>query len=107
MVKNYIPITEYQLPDGKQVQREIARPREIADKAHAIIAQGNRFEMERLQTGDVSLTIFNVEKEEDVDIVLCFYQIKKRKLLECFDKLVTDYWNKHSFRPATKDEAMT
>ncbi len=106
MPKIYIPVTEYQLPNGTPVQREISRPKEIADKALAIIAMGMQFEMERLTTGDVSFTIFDPSEEVDVGIKICLNPKCKRDVLRAFDKLVTEYSDKHSQRSATKHGAM-
>ena len=70
-----IPFRQYMRPNGRQVETGIDRPEEIEAKAQAIIEAGHRFELEHLGTAlglpDVSLTIFNLEKEMDVAIELC------------------------------------
>ena len=63
-----ISFTQYMRPDGRPVPVEIDRPDEIAAKAEQIVDAGYRFELEHLQTGHASLTIFDPDKEEDVAI---------------------------------------
>jgi len=71
MMKKEIPFTQYLLPNGRAEQISIMMSQKIADIAHKIIEKGNRFEAEILTTGEVSLTIHNIEFEEDVAIELC------------------------------------
>lgn len=63
-----IPFTQYLMPDGRIRQIAIDRPKDICDKALDIIKAGYRFEAEMLRTGEISLTIFCIADEEDVDI---------------------------------------
>jgi len=104
MPKIYIPVTEYQLPDGKPAYREVARPKEVATKAFSVIAKGNILAMERFKNGNVKFTIFNCRDNKDIATELCFGVKGKRALLVHFDKLINDFWDKHSQRIATKAE---
>lgn len=68
-----IPFTQYLLPNGRRKDVTITRPREIHEKAMAIIAAGYRFEIVILQTGVVSMTVTGPDAdgdEEDLDIEL-------------------------------------
>ena len=83
-----IPFTQYLRPDGRKRKLEISRPPEIEEKAHNIIEQGFRFECEELTTGQVSVTIFDPEQEEDV----CIRVIPNGSdVLVAVDKLITDF----------------
>lgn len=70
-----IPFTQYLRPDGRQKLVEIARPAPVEAKARTILAAGYRFEAEHLAVPapfpDVSLTIADPAREEDVAIELC------------------------------------
>lgn len=63
-----IPFIQYMLPNGERRHREIERPEPIEKKAREILAAGLRFESEVLQTGHVSVTIFDPSVEEDAAI---------------------------------------
>lgn len=67
MVDNTIPFTQYLLPAGRKRPVLIEVAPDIAEKARTIIAQGLSFECEILTTGQVSLTITDLE-EGDLDI---------------------------------------
>ena len=66
-----IPFTQYLRPDGRKTRVYVKRPMPIAARAQLIIEKGHRFECEMLQTGDVSVTVFDLDKEEDVAIRIC------------------------------------
>ena len=70
--ENMIEFTQYVLPNGRRKQIFLNAPREYVEKSKAIINNGNRFEIEVLREGTVSMTIFNEELEEDTNIELCF-----------------------------------
>jgi hypothetical protein len=63
-----IPFTQYLLPDGRTRPTAFDAPDDVAARARAIIAAGHRFECEVLTTGEVSLTIHDVENGEDLAI---------------------------------------
>ena len=63
-----IPFTQYLLPDGRKRAVEFSVSGEEAIIARRVLDKGLRFEAEVLTTGEVSLTIFDPEKEEDVAI---------------------------------------
>jgi hypothetical protein len=63
-----IPFTEYRLPHGRRFETGIDCPDDVAASAQQVIDAGHRFECEILRTGQVSLTVFNLEDEEDVAI---------------------------------------
>ena len=69
--KESVPFTQYLRPDGRPIPVWIDRPDHIAERAREIIAAGFQFEIEILMTGDVSMTIHNVEDGEDVAIEVC------------------------------------
>lgn len=52
-----IPFTQFLMPDGRRRSITIDRPAPIEDLAKQIIAAGFRFEIEMLQTGQVSMEI--------------------------------------------------
>lgn len=65
-----IEMTQYVMPDGRQKQVFISRPKEIADAAAKVRrAIPGRFACEVLLTGQVSFTYEN--DEEDIDIEVC------------------------------------
>jgi len=66
-----ILFTQYLRPFGIPRPMKIDRPPDIEKMAQAIIAKGMVFEVEELTTGDVSLTIGDKVKEEDIAIQLC------------------------------------
>lgn len=63
-----IPFTQYVLPNGNPREVMIDRPNDVAAKAAEIIARGHRFECEVLTTGEISLTLHDPKKGEDIDI---------------------------------------
>lgn len=66
--KSGIPFTQYLLPDGRQREVFIDRPEKIEAQAQLIIKRGLRFECEMLTDGEVSLTIHDPKKGEDIAI---------------------------------------
>jgi len=65
-----IPFTQYLLPDGRTTEVTINRPEAVEKQARVVSEHGWRFECELLTTGDVSLTVFDPTKGEDVAIEL-------------------------------------
>jgi hypothetical protein len=63
-----IPVVQFMLPHGRQVETGIYRPTEIADKADLLLENGYRFEAEVLTTGEVSLTLSDPGEETDIFI---------------------------------------
>lgn len=69
-----IPFTRYHLPNGRRTQEELDCSSEpiqyLADK---IIRAGGRFELEKLTTGQISMTVCGDLGEGEMDIagVLC------------------------------------
>jgi hypothetical protein len=51
-----IPFTQHLMPDGRRKSITIDRPEEIESLAIALIGAGCSFEIEMLQTGEVSMT---------------------------------------------------
>jgi hypothetical protein len=86
-----IEFTQYILPNGRKKQLFIHATKEYVEKSKAIIEEGNRFEIEVLRTGAVSMTIFNMELEEDINIELCFnetdFQTHLHKLIDSYKGL--------------------
>ena len=64
ILKHYITVTEYMLPDGKQEKRQFEVSKEVWDKAELILEEGLRFEFEILRTGEAHFTI--TDDDEDV-----------------------------------------
>jgi len=63
-----VQVIQYLMPDGRTRFVKTDLPIEVQQDYNDMLASGCRFEIEMLQTGHVSATIFNPEKEEDVDI---------------------------------------
>ena len=93
--ENMIEFTQYILPNGRKKQLFIHATKEYVEKSKAIIEDGNRFEIEVLRngtvSGTVSMTIFNMELEEDINIELCFnetdFQTHLHKLIDSYKGL--------------------
>ena len=84
-----IPFTQYMLPNGTPKRIEIDRPPGIEAKADSILATGKyRFEAEVLTTGEVSLTTFNLETEENDAIEVC---TNSPKVLDAVDKMISNF----------------
>lgn len=52
-----IPFTQYLRPNGRKTQVTIERPKEVIEKAQAIMLKGFSFEIEELMNGMVSMTV--------------------------------------------------
>lgn len=66
-----IPFTQYLMPDGRKRETSIDRGDDVERMAHEIIDKGYRFEIEMLQTGQISMTVSDPEEEEDVACEIC------------------------------------
>ena len=64
-----IKFTQYLRPHGRQVAQYIDRPKDIEDKAVAVVVAGGRFEMEELMTGKISITC--AYDDEDIAHRIC------------------------------------
>lgn len=84
-----IPFTEYVLPNGRKISRIVGCYDDVAQKAFQIIEAGFRFEMEILRTGEVSLTIHDIGKGEDVAIELCLNN--QDEFRKAVDRLITEF----------------
>jgi hypothetical protein len=62
-----LTFTQYLRPDGRQQPVSIDVPQNVYDAAAVLQSRGLRFECEMLTTGEVSLTIHDPIKEQDVD----------------------------------------
>lgn len=65
-----IEFTQYLRPNGRRKPITINRSIEVEERAERLIMAGLRFEAEVLTTGEVSLTVFDQDSEEDVAIEL-------------------------------------
>lgn len=83
-----VHFTQYLRPHGVPVLVFIDRPEPLAERARRIIAAGFQFECEILTTGDVSLTIHDVEEGEDVAIEVC---ANGPDVLLAMDRLVKNF----------------
>ena len=63
--------TQFLRPDGRRNEVQIPRPAPVVAAADFLDARGYSLQCEVLQTGQVSLTVFSGELEEDVAIELC------------------------------------
>ena len=63
-----IPFTQYLRPNGCQREAGFDATGEIAALAQTVLDRGWRFGSEVLTTGEVSLTVFDPDKQEDVAI---------------------------------------
>lgn len=66
-----IPFTQYMRPDGHRVPQFIDLDATTEEKSANLIAQGFRFEIEVLTTGEVSMTIVHDDYGCDVAIRVC------------------------------------
>lgn len=67
-----IPFRVYTLPNGRQSDESFpADCKATYDMAQDVINAGYRFEGEVLRTGQVSLTVHDIEEEMDVAIEIC------------------------------------
>lgn len=62
-----IPLTQYLLPDGRKTQTGIQLDQETEDLAKKIIADGYRFEIEMLRTGEISMEIVKDVPDPDCE----------------------------------------
>ena len=89
-----VPFTQYLRPNGRPTPTWIARPPEIVAKAKAVLAAGGRFEIEELQTGEVSATVEHPQWEREgrgpVAIELC---ANGAAVLSMVDRLVTQAYH--------------
>lgn len=83
-----IPFTQYLMPDGRKASVVIDVENDIAALAADIISHGFRFECEVLRTGQVSLTIFDPEEEDDIDIRVV---PNGPEVIEAIDSLVREF----------------
>jgi hypothetical protein len=65
-----VPFTQYILPNGKKRDLLMPASPEVMNKAGKILAEGYRFEIEILRTGEVSATIMDPIQEVDADIII-------------------------------------
>jgi hypothetical protein len=61
-------IVQYMLPDGRKVNKETDLPILFEPLYRDMLDHGCRFEAEVLTTDQVSVTIFDPETEDDIDI---------------------------------------
>lgn len=80
-----IPFRQYLMPDGRQKETGIERPKEVEELAKKFIEAGGRYECEVLSNGFISLTAFY--DEDDIAIEVCE---NNKEVLESVDKLVKD-----------------
>ena len=73
------------MPNGRQRCEWIKRSADIEALAQKLIDFGWRFECEMLSTGEISLTIFAIEEEEDVCIEIIPNGLE---VLDAVDRLV-------------------
>lgn len=57
-----IPFTQFLMPDGRQSQQWIKRPRNISVMAEKLLQRGCNFEIEMLSTGEISMEVMHGEK---------------------------------------------
>lgn len=65
-----VAVVQYLMPDGRQEQTGTRLSRELEPLYLDMVKHGCRFEAEMLRTRAISVTIFNIKDEEDVDISL-------------------------------------
>lgn len=61
-------LTQYLLPDGRKRETHITLPDEAERPYIEMLGYSCRLEAEILSTGEVSVTVFHVEEEIDLDI---------------------------------------
>jgi hypothetical protein len=57
-----IPFTQFLRPNGRRMQATIDRSPEIEAKAKELLGHGCLFEIEQLQTGEISMEVVRGEK---------------------------------------------
>ena len=87
-----IPFTQYLLPNGRKQEVTINRPKEIYDKAMAIIAAGYCFEIEVLRTGHVHMTISNDEEDLTCEVVP-----NGPEVLKAVDRMITRFYQENNY----------
>ncbi len=63
-----VAVVQYLMPDGQREQTGTRLSRELEPLYRDMVKRGCRFEAEMLTTREISVTIFNIKDEEDVDI---------------------------------------
>lgn len=62
--QNVVPVTEFILPNGRQVRKVVNVSNKSAEQAGVLLGVGYVFELERLRTGELSFEVI-AEKEDD------------------------------------------
>jgi len=57
-----IPFTQFLMPHGRESAVTITRPEPVESKARELLKEGCLFEIEMLQTGEISMEIVRGEK---------------------------------------------
>ena len=66
-----IPFTQYELPDGRRSDVFFRTVRkEVEEAAKALIQNDFGFDVETLRTGEVSATVFDLNEDRNVAIVV-------------------------------------
>ena len=68
MAVTQVEVTQYLLPDGRQRKNIVRLPEDVQDQYADMLQHGCRLEAEILSTGEVSLTVCDMEEEQDIDI---------------------------------------
>lgn len=85
-----IEFIQYLRPDGRPRSVTIDRPVPVERKAREIQGRGCRFEIEVLTTGEVSMSIFDIEEEEDVAGKIVS---NDEKIKGAVDRMIEDYYS--------------
>lgn len=64
-----VPFTQFLMPDGRTRKSWIRRTPEIGSVAHDLLSRGVRFEIEILQTRDVSMTAERDDADGEVEVL--------------------------------------
>jgi hypothetical protein len=67
-MKTLVEVTQYLLPDGRKRKNIVCLLEDVQDQYDDMLQHRCRLEAEILITGEVSLTIYNVEDEQDIDM---------------------------------------
>jgi len=63
-----VDLTQYMMPDGRQVPVTINLDESLRPQYDRMKEDGRRFAAEMLRTSEISLTIEDIQEEEDIDI---------------------------------------
>lgn len=92
-----IKFTQYLRPNGRTKVIEIERPSEIEALAQGLLKQGYVFEIEELQTGEVSMSIEDHSKE-DPEVIAMEICPNGPEVPNAVDKMIREAYEQRTTR---------